>query len=209
MLAASTIVLISLLAFTSEAIAKPLSYRRAQALATRGNDSVSFSNWHNIASLQGFDDFNGRDNFDGSHNAQTIVVKETETRCQTVQVELIQQKLTILREMAKRIITEQICEVETQTIVFEQFHGSLVKFREDIQRKTTARQIGFDDSIARKVNTIIKEDGSLSLDDAGFKGSDVGKNTVVPLGNDWDDSKSPALVQAALDAVNSSVNSSQ
>jgi hypothetical protein len=217
MFATSTVLFLSLLSLTSEAMAKPLSYRRDQALIlrnapifglqARGNDSVSFNNWNNISSLQGFDDFNGQDNFDGRKNDQTIVIKEVQTKCETVKIELIQQKLVILQELAKRIITEQICDVQTQTIVLEQHNGALKVFRDDIQRKTVARQVGFDESIASKVNTIVNSDGSLSVNDAGFKGSDVGKNTVVPAGNNWNDATSPQQVQAALDAALSAINS--
>jgi len=215
MFAASSVLFVfSLLSLT---VAKPLSYRREQALIlrnapplslqARGNDSVSFNNWNNISALQGFDDFNGKDNFDGSKNGQTIVIKEVETKCETVKIEIVQQKLAILQELAKRIITEQICDVQTQTIVLEQHNGALKVFRDDIQRKTVAKQVGFDESVAQKFSQIVNTDGTLSVNDNGFSGSDIGKNTVVPVGNNWDDSTSPALVQAALDAARSAINS--
>jgi len=216
MFAASTVLFLSLLSLTSEVIAKPLSYRREQALIqrnaphlalqARGNESVSFNNWNNISALQGFDDFNGADNFNGKKNAQTVVIKEVSTKCETVKIELVQQKLVILQELAKRIITEQICDVQVQTIVLAQHNGALEVFRDDIQRKTVARQVGYDETIANKATTIIKDDGSLSVDDNGFSGSDVGKNTVVPVGNNWDDNSGPARVQAALDASASAIN---
>ncbi|KAJ6619718.1 hypothetical protein B0H10DRAFT_1142668 [Mycena sp. CBHHK59/15] len=217
MFAASAVLFISLLALTSEAIAKPLSFRREQALVrnaprlalqVRDNNgsAVSFNNWKNISSLQDFDNFNGVQNFDGSRNSQTIVVKEVQTKCETVKIEIVQQKLAILREMAKRIITEQICEVETQTIVLAQHNGALEVFRDDVRRKTTVRQVGFDETVASKFNEVVNSDGSLSTDDSNFSGSDIGKNTVAPSGNNWDDSKSPAMVQAALDDVAQSIN---
>jgi hypothetical protein len=56
------------------------------ALQARGNDTVSFNNWNNISALQGFDEFNGNNNFDGRSTPQTIVIKEVETKCETVQV---------------------------------------------------------------------------------------------------------------------------
>jgi len=217
MFATSTVLFLSLLSLTSEVIAKPLSYRREQALRlrdapnlalqARGNDTTSFSNWNNISALQGFDDFNGQGNFDGSKNGQTIVIKETQTQCQTVKVEIVQQKLAILQELAKKIITEQICDVQTQTIVLAQHNGALQVFSDDIQRKTTTKQVGFDESIAQKISTLTNTDGSLSTADQGFSGSDVGKNTVVPSGNNWDNSTSPALAQAALAAAKSAINS--
>jgi len=218
MFAASVVLFLSLLSLTSEVMAKPLSYRREQAIRLRnapnlalqardGNSSVSFNNWNNISALQGFDDFNGQGNFDGSRNTQTIVIKEVETQCQTVQIEIVQQKLAILQELVKRIITEQICDVQTQTIVLAQHNGALQVFSDDIQRKTVTRQIGYDESVAQKITTLVNSDGSLSANDAGFKGSDIGNNTVVPTGNNWQNDTSPALVQAALAAATSAISS--
>jgi len=177
-------------------------------LQARGSDSISFNNWNGISALQGFDNFNGQDNFDGRNNDQTIVVQEVQTQCQTIQIEFVQQKLAILQEIAKRIVTEQICDVETQIIVLQQHNGALQVFSDDIQRKTVSRQVGFDESVAQKVTQLVNSDGSLSVDDNGFSGSDVGKNTVVPVGNNWDDSTSPALVQAAFNATQSAINNS-
>ncbi|KAJ7739754.1 hypothetical protein DFH07DRAFT_839767 [Mycena maculata] len=214
MFAAFAILFLTLL--SSEVMSKPLSYRRDQAIKLRNapnlvlqaranssNSSVSFDNWNNISALQGFDEFNGQNNFNGSQNSQTIVIQETETQCQTVQIEIVQQKLAILQELAKRIITEQICDVQTQTIVLAQHNGALQVFSDDIQRKTTTRQIGYDQTIAAKLTQITNTDGSLSTDDAGFTGSDVGQNTVVPSGNNWNDSTSPSLVEAAAAAASS------
>lgn len=84
---------------------------------------------------------------------------------------------------------------------------ALQVFRDDIQRKTVTRQVGFDEQVASKFSQVVKEDGTLSVDDNGFSGSDVGKNLVVPSGNNWDDSTGPARVQAALDASESALNS--
>jgi len=217
MLAASTVLFLSLLSLTSEVIAKPLSYRREQAelrrnapnlsLQARDNGSVSFSNWNNVSALQGFDDFNGQSNFAGQNNQQKIVIQEVQTKCETVKIEIVQQKLAILQELAKRIITEQVCDVQTQTIVLAQHNGALQVFSDTIQRKTVAKQVGFDQTVAQKISTIVNSDGSLSTSDAGFKGSDVGQNTVVPAGNNWDDTSSPALVKAALDAAASATSS--
>ncbi|KAJ7127022.1 hypothetical protein C8R44DRAFT_667921 [Mycena epipterygia] len=217
MFATSTVLFISLLALTSEVIGKPLSYRREQALKLRNtpalevalqarDSSPSFSNWNGISDLQGFDDFNGQSNFNGGNNEQ-IVIKEVSTQCETVKITIVQQKLAILQEIAKRIITEQICDVTTQTIVLAQHNGALEVFRDDIQRKTTERQVGFDQSVASKLSSVINSDGSLSTDDAGFSGSDVGKNLVVPSGNNWDNSSSPGLVQSAQNATQVASNS--
>lgn len=216
MFAAPTVLFVlSLLSLTS--VAKPLSYRREQALMLRNaptlslqardNNSDSFNNWNNISQLQGFDNFNGEGNFNGRNNGQTVVVQEVQTQCQEVQITIVQQKLAILQEIAKRIITEQICDVQVQTIVLEQHQGSLEVFRDDIARKVVTRQVGYDQQIASKLTQIVNTDGTLSVNDNGFSGSDVGKNLVVPSGNNWDNSTGPARVQAALVAAEAANNS--
>ena len=66
--------------------------------------SQSFNNWGGISSLSGFDNFYGSDNFDNSHFSESsiTVVKETEVVCHSQSVEIIQQRLLVLQEMAKR-----------------------------------------------------------------------------------------------------------
>nr|GAT60785.1 predicted protein [Mycena chlorophos] len=212
-------VLLVLLSVASSLLAKPLAFRRDASIAFRnapalhlqardaGPGNVSFSNlYSNNSVLQGLDNFNGVGNFDGSQNSQTIVVQETETQCQDVQIEVIQQKLAIIQEIVKQIITEQICDVETQTIVLAQHNGALEVFRDDIQRKTTVRQIGYDTEIASKFSQIFNPDGSLSNSNLNFSGQDVGKNVIIPTGNNWNDATSPALQAGINAAITSALN---
>ncbi|KAK0469791.1 uncharacterized protein EV420DRAFT_1634211 [Desarmillaria tabescens] len=189
---------ILVLALASVVLGSPLWQRRE---AIRRND-VSLSNWGGLQSLSGFDDFNGVDNFSGSQNAQVVVVQEQQVVCQVQQIEVIQQKLVILQEMAKRIITEQICEVEVQTIVLEQFSSSISSFSSDLLRQS-GRQVGFDSNVASKISQLTNSDGSLSSSDLGFSGRDVGNNTVVAAGSNWNDATSPTSVQSALTAAQS------
>ncbi|KAF7374902.1 hypothetical protein MSAN_00376300 [Mycena sanguinolenta] len=209
--ASAALFVLSLLSLTS---AKPLALRREEALMLRNapimslqaRDNVTFNNFNNISQLQNFDNFNGQGNFDGSNNGQTVVIKEVQETCQVVQIEIVQQKLAILQEIAKRIITEQICDVQVQTIVLEQHRGALTVFSDDIQRKQVTRQIGYDATVAQKITELVNTDGTLSTSDNGFTGSDVGKNLVVPAGNNWDNSTGPARVQSALTAAQSALN---
>ncbi|KAF9052376.1 hypothetical protein BDZ89DRAFT_426042 [Hymenopellis radicata] len=193
------------LSLVSSIIATPLASRRdvSQDLAVREDSTpVSLSGWGGFSSLDGFDNFNGIDNFDGSNSAQVVVVQEQQVVCQTVQVEVIQQQLVILQEFAKKIITQQICEVEVQTIVLQQFSSGIGAFGSDLQRQS-GRQVGFDQNISNMISKMLNEDGSLNSSDFGFNGSDVGNNTVVAQGSNWDNSTSPAKVQAALAAAQS------
>lgn len=161
----------------------------------------SFNNYNGISSLSGFDNFYGCEDFSGSSYTQTVV-KEHEVVCHTESVVIIQQRLAVLREMAKRIITEQICEVETQTVVFEQFYASLGGFSRDL-RRYSSYQPGYDYNIAGYYGDIVGSDGSLSTNDLGFSGYDIGNNSVIPSGDNWDASSSPASVGSAYDLARS------
>jgi len=150
--------------------------------------------------MSGFDNFYGSDNFSGSSFSQTIVTEqEQELVCHSQSIEIIQQRLLVIQEMAKRIITEQICEVETQTIVFEQFHASLGSFSDDLRRKS-GHQVSYDRGMTNHYGDIMSSDGSLSSNDLGFSGHDLGSQSVVVGGSNWNDQSSPASVDSAYGA---------
>jgi len=191
-------------------MAKPLP--RVRALVSRTDSSspgssISFNNWMGISSLNGFDNFYGSDNFDGSMQQQIIVEQDSQLVCHSQSIEIIQQRLLVIQEMAKRIITEQICEVETQTIVFEQFHSSMSSFGQDIRRQSS-HSVGYDRGISSHANSIVNSDGSLSSNDLGFSGSSLGSQYVVPTGNNWNSQSSPAIVEAAFNATRQARGSS-
>jgi len=184
-------------AVTTGVISKPIRANRDLAIRT---DFPSLNNWGGHTSLDGFDNFYGSDNFDGSHSSQIIVEHDQQVVCRSERIEIIQQRLVVLQEMAKRIITEQICEVETQVIVFEQFHSSLGSFSHDLGRNS-GHQVGYDRTISSHLGSIVGSDGSLSSTDFGFSGHDVGSQTVVPSGSNWNDQTSPASVNDAINAA--------
>jgi hypothetical protein len=162
-------------------------------------DFPSFSNYGGYSSLSGFDDFYGVDDFSHAHFSQTVV-SEKELVCHSQSIVIIQQRLAVLQEMAKRIITEQICEVETQTIVFEQFHASLGHFKRDLNRYS-GYQVGYDSNIVGHFNDFYNSDGSLSTYDFGFSGHDIGSHVVTVGGSNWVDATSPISVGHAFDAA--------
>ncbi|KAJ3714283.1 hypothetical protein C8R42DRAFT_592124 [Lentinula raphanica] len=151
--------------------------------------------------MSGFDNFRGSGNFDGSQNAQVVVIEEQQTVCHTVEIEIIQQKLVVLQEIAKR----QICEVETQTIVLEQFSSGFSTFQNDIGR-TSNKQVGYDKNIAGMISNLTNSDGSLSTSNLGFNGTSVGSNTVVPSGSNWNSTQGPDAVQKAKSAAQAAAN---
>jgi hypothetical protein len=78
---------------------------------------VSFNGWGGFHSLDNFDNFYGSQDFCGLDTSSVTVVKnEQEVVCHSVSVEIIQQQLAVIREYVKKIITTQICEVESQTM---------------------------------------------------------------------------------------------
>jgi len=187
---------VSLVTLAHGVLGGPVALRPSFELAARGYNYPSFNNWGGFSSLSGFDGFYGSDNFDGSHSSQVVIKQQQQVVCHSQKIELIQQRLVVLSEMAKKIITEQICEVETQTIVFEQWHSSLHGFSRDL-RHLSGHQIGYDSSIASHLGSIVGSDGSLNTNDFGFSGQDVGKSTVVVGGSNWDDNVSPSRVHDA------------
>ncbi|KAF8071979.1 hypothetical protein FPV67DRAFT_1483366 [Lyophyllum atratum] len=185
---------VSLVVLATSVVAGPVALRPNYELAIRGYRS--FNNWGGFNSLNNFDNFHGADNFDGSRFEQVVVKQEHELVCRTQRIEIIQQRLVVLQEMAKRIITEQICEVETQTIVFEQWHSGLHGFSRDLRRHT-GHQVGFDRRICGHFSEIFGSDGSFSNHDFGFTGHDIGRETIVVGGHDWEENRSRTTVEDA------------
>ncbi|KAF5350830.1 hypothetical protein D9757_013536 [Collybiopsis confluens] len=190
--------LLSLSALVGSVLAAPFN-PETQSLNRR--HGVSFNNWGSISSLNGFDDFYGVDNFSGSFSSQVTVVEQQEVEvCESVSIEIVQQKLLVLQEIAKRIITEQVCEVETQTVVFQQFLSSCTHFHSDLLR-ISGNHVGYDSAIASHFGSFFEADGSLSTSNLGFSGSDLGNSFVVPSGNNWNSISSPASVGSAFNAA--------
>jgi len=192
-----TLPLLFVSALAGSTLAAPFN-PKTQSLARRYQ---SFDNWGGISSFSGFDNFYGVDNFSGVVSEQVQVEEqEEEVVCQSVSIEVVQQKLLVLQEMARQIITEQICEVETQTVVFQQYLSSCSHFSSDLSR-TSGLYAGYDSSIVSHYGDLYNSDGSLSTYDLGFSGSDLGKSIVVPSGNNWVSSTSPASVGSAFNAA--------
>ncbi|KAJ6619717.1 hypothetical protein B0H10DRAFT_2163799 [Mycena sp. CBHHK59/15] len=189
--------LISISAIATGVFASPISIPEDTELVSRGRShgSISFNNWQGHQSLNNFDNFYGVDNFDGYHRTQNVV-KDHEVVCHSQTIEIIQQRLVVLQEMAKRIITEQICEVETQVIVFQQYYSSLGNFHGDL-RRYSGHQVGYDNGIVSHFKDFYNSDGSFTTHDWGFSGRDVGSQTIVVGDSNWDDHTSHSSVDSA------------
>jgi len=178
---------VAVVALASSVLAKPIDVSRR---------SISFSGWHGISSLSGFDNFFGEDNFSSSLNVQTVE-QQNVLVCHTQEIEVIQQQLAILIENAKRIVTQQICEVETQTIVLSQVQAQISSFSEDV-RHVSSRHASFDSSVAGHISNLFDESGNLNNNNFGFSGSDIGSHSVVFAGTNWNPTLSPASVSQAF-----------
>lgn len=177
--------------------AKPINVAR-----TSGNfgspsslSHVSFNNWGGFDCLSNFDDFYGENNFSGSFNTQTVV--QEEVVCQSVDITIIQQQLSVIQEFAKRIVTQQICQVEVQTIVWSQFISGFSSFGSDL-RRSSGRNIGFDHSIASHISDLVDGSGNINVHDFGFHGSDIGSNLIHVSGDNWVDGSSQSSVDSAF-----------
>lgn len=174
---------------------------RTSSISVGGGSSIhglggfSFNGWGGFNSLNNFDDFFGSDNFCGQNNVQTIL--QQTVVCHSEEIVVIQQQLAILQEFAKRIVVEQICEVEVQTIVWSQFVSSFSSFGSDL-RHESGRSIGYDHSIASHISGLVDSSNNIVTSDFGFHGLDIGSNLVVPSGSNWVSGSSQLSVQQAL-----------
>jgi hypothetical protein len=173
-------------------------------------NSVSFNGWGGFSCLDNFDNFFGQDNFCGQNNVQTV--EEQTVVCQQESVTFIQQRLAVIEEFAKRIITEQICEVEVQTVVWSQWISQFQLFSEDI-RHISGRHIGFDSSIASNINGLVDSSNHINSHNLNFQGSDIGQNFLSVGGNNWVEGSSQLSVEKAflasqVDVLQSSSSSS-
>jgi len=183
-------------ALCSAAHATPTAVRR-HPMQLNSRD-VSLANITSVPSLSGFENFFGPGNFNGNKNQQTVIQQKT-VQCQQQDITLVQQRLTVLRELVKKVVVQQVCEVEVQTTVLTQLKSGIESFTQDVRHVTT-RQVSFDESIASMVSQIQDSLGNLSGHDLGFSGSDVGNSSVVATGSNWNDQTSPASVGAVYNA---------
>jgi len=172
--------------------------RHPSNIIPRGQSDVSFNNLTNLSSLSSFDNFFGPSNFNGNNN-QEVIIQEKTVQCHQQDVTLIQQRLTVLRELVKKVIVQQVCEVEVQTVVLKQFQSGIESFSQDVRHVTT-RQVSFDESITALFSQIQDQLGNLSSHDLGFSGSQVGNSSIIANGSNWNNQTSPASVGAIYNA---------
>lgn len=157
---------------------------------------ISFNSWGGFDSLNNFDNFFGVDNFSGLNN-NIILIQDQNSVCQDQSINIVQQQLAVVSEFAKRILTESICEVESQALLYSQFLGGLNGFSSDLLRQS-GRDVGFDSEIAALIAELLDQNNNLVFNDLGFDGNSIGSNFLVPTGNNWVNSVSPVSVGSAF-----------
>jgi len=193
-------------ALVASVSASPMRIRRSDFnVATQSPNVPTFSNGKGFNNYGGrqqsgsFDNFYGNGNFAGRFNEEIIV--EERVVCDAVDVRVIQQKLAIILENAKRILIEEVCDFETQIIIHEQFRGRLGDFGKDL-RHGSNRRGGYDRDVANRYGDLYEKNGDRKRADLGFNGWDIGKKQVR-LGENssgWD-KNSGALAKKAKKAA--------
>lgn len=205
-----TLISAAVLALATSVVASPIERLPRQTPNVGPISSlnpVSFNGWGGFSCLDNFDHFYGVDNFSGCFNTQTVL--EQTVVCESVDISVIQQQLSIITEFAKRIVTTQICQVEVQTIVWSQFVAGFQSFSEDI-RHVSSRHVGFDTEIASHITEIVNQQDVINTSDFGFLGSDIGSNFINVGGFNWVDGSSEHTVSQAFQAVQvATIQSSQ
>jgi len=204
---ASILKFITILSLGATTLSKPVNSRRHVTPVTNTRRDASFDNFNGLSSLSNFDGFFGSSNFDGSSNKQ-IVVEEKQVVCHQIDVKVLQQRMTVIREFIKRTIVEQVCEVETQTIVLEQFNSGIDSFGRDVRRQS-GRQISYDSNIAGMFSQLQDSAGNLQSNDLDFNGDIVGSNGVIVSGDNWNSNTSPAIVGNAWNQAQNARNGAQ
>jgi hypothetical protein len=158
----------------------------------------------------------GSNNFHGRSHKKVIIKQEEKLVRRRVTVTVVQQQITVIRELLKRIITRQICNVELQTVcvavgtwimhacvhlwdfcsVIQQFRSHMKSFHQGIRRSGTHDSASYDERIANMYNQLIGPNGDLSDKDMDFGGNDVGKNSRSVGGDNYNANTSPAKISA-------------
>ncbi|RXW17528.1 hypothetical protein EST38_g8326 [Candolleomyces aberdarensis] len=147
-----------------------------------------------------FDFFGGANNFNGGLNQ--VLVQQAGAVCQAQQINIVQQQLAIVQEFTKQLFLQELCEVELQAIVLQQFLGGFDLFAQDLQR-LNGRVPGFDAGVAGQLAQLL-QNGSVNIVDFGIQGSQIGNTLVVPSGSNWvgvDSLQSVLIAEAAAKAA--------
>jgi len=158
----------------------------------------SFNDFGGISAFNGFDNFFGAEDFCGFNTVQVFQQSEVVV-CQSVDISIIQQRLAVITEFAKRVVLTQLCDVEVQTVAWSQFSFGLMGFTDDL-RRLSSRHVSFDSEISSYISDLVDENDVITTNDFGFLGSSIGSHSVILNGDNWNSITSPASVESAFSA---------
>lgn len=204
--------LISLAFVATLVIASPVSQKRTTLVSSTALVPVSLNGWGGFSVLNSFDNFFGIDNFSGLNNAEALLEQQLVCGAGTgtsLSVDVVQQQLAVLAQLAQQAILTQLCEVEVQMLAFQQFLTGLSGFSNDLLRIDGAVP-SFDAVIAGLGSSLFLPGGSLNTN-LNFSGLNIGQNSQLVTSN-WNNqssfsSVSNALAQAQIAALSSNTNS--
>jgi hypothetical protein len=204
--------LISLAFVATLVIASPVSQKRTTLISSTALVPVSLNGWGGFSVLNGFDNFFGVDNFSGLNNAEALLEQQLVCGAGTgtsLSVDVVQQQLAVLAQLAQQAILTQLCEVEVQMLAFQQFLGGLSGFSNDLLR-IDGSQPSFDAVIAALGSSLFLPGGGFNTN-LNFSGLNIGQNSQLVTSN-WSNqssfsSVSNALAQAQIAALSSNSNS--
>ena len=78
--------------------------------------------------MNNFDSFFGSGNFDGSENKE-VIIQEKEVVCRSEEIEIVQQKLIVIQEVAKRLVSHDWLKYVTNLIFIASSRNRYVRLR--------------------------------------------------------------------------------
>jgi hypothetical protein len=188
------------------AISTPVPLTDGTGLSSR-SQAFPFNGYGGFQSINGFDDFFGAENFIGNKNEKIFLPDQGSCRSSN-NIGNIQQQLFVFQELIKKLILEEICEVEVQIIIIQQFTGGFQAFEQDLFR-SNGQEPGFDREIAKFGSQLsFDAEGKFNIQDFGFNGGDIGKNIIIIINDNYDSDSSPQSIKNAFDISESAIQSS-
>jgi len=193
----------------SSAFANPIDLTGIDlaAIADTNLDGFSFNQFNDLGNFGNFDNFFGVNNFLGLQNEVNVLAQ---VQClANSNVNLVQQQLSILAELAKQVVLTELCDPADQIIALEQFQGQIDSFSSAL-RGVSNLSLSFDNSIAQ-LGAQLFVDGQLNQNDFGFVGSQIGQNAFLVVNNLNNDLGALSLAyelahEARIQSLDSAIN---
>lgn len=209
--------LVSIVAIASSAMAAPTTCTSKRDL---GGWLGNLRTFGDVQSLNQFSfddqfgqkglDFFGKGNFGGHRNQ--FKDSGLQLVCRQQNVEIVQQRLAVLVQAYRKILTTTVCDVQQSIVIHNQHFSDLFNFGRGLGHEVGFdKHRGFDSNIAGLLNKdFFQHDGGNNLQfndfnfdrNFNFQGHQVGSSFVVPSGRNWDDISGPRRVSDVNNFLN-------